>query len=74
MEPLSGIEPDTVANRVTVVLLHYQRDQGFSLITSEAKWSRLSDSNRRHAVYKTAALPTELRRHLNFKRVCWRGS
>ena len=26
------------------------------------EWSRLSDSNRRPAVYKTAALPTELKR------------
>ena len=26
-------------------------------------WSHLSESNRRHAVYKTAALPAELRWH-----------
>jgi hypothetical protein len=31
------------------------------------KWSRQSDSNRRPADYKSAALPTELCRHLRGK-------
>ncbi len=33
------------------------------LIMKEKEWSRLSDSNRRPADYKSTALPTELSRH-----------
>ncbi len=37
-----------------------------SPVLIEVGWSRLPDSNRRPTVYKTVALPAELRRHFIF--------
>ena len=48
MEPGGGFEPPT---------------RGLSLAASTTKESRREDLNLRPAVYETAALPTELRRH-----------
>ena len=50
LEPHEGVEPS---------LLLYQNSL-LPLTPKRQIWSQLSESNRRQAVYKTAALPTEL--------------
>jgi hypothetical protein len=45
-----------------------------SALECQIVWSRWTDSDRRPAVYKTAALPTELHRHSDIVTWGWPGS
>ena len=66
--------PQSLTNSLTSSIKYRFKRKQEGHFCSSCCWSRWSGSNRRPAVYKTAALPTELHRHYDIVTWAWPGS